>query len=806
MSFPLVHRLGLAAGATGALGAGVVRYLLQRPLPQVDGEVRLRGLNGRVEVIRDAWGIPHVSARDEHDALFAQGYCHAQDRFWQMDLNRRLACGQLAEAFGQDALDVDRFMRRLGLHRAARAELDALDAETHALLLAYTAGVNAWLADALAAGKQPIEYRLARFDPRPWDPVDSLAFGRYFAFTQSPNWESELARSVLIARLGYAAAAALEPDVWQPDGTAVPRLEDWGPAAPPPREEELPVRLPAAPAGSNGWVASGARSTTGRPLLAYDPHFFYSGLPTVFYEVHLVGGGDLNVAGASIPGIPGVGVGHNRHLAWGFTVSFADTQDFFVERLAPGDPWRTEFAGRWEQGVLHHETIRVRGRARPWIEEVLVTPRHGPLLTPTPLLPDEHRPLALKSMALESPETLAPLLALNRARDLDEFRAALSRWETPSFDTIYADVDGNVGHQVIGRVPVRARGEGLVPSPGWTGEWEWTGVVPFEELPADFNPPDGLWATANHDLGKRSRHFFGREHDTPARYRRIREVLESKERHSALDFGTLQADEVSAPARRVAALLARHLRPSNALEARAAEALRRWDGRVSADSPAASIYHAFREALRAARYAELPGEIVPVLRGEGPNSVLAPISSYYRREAIRVEACVEEWAAARASGGADEVASHAVDRAFAAAVGRLKRRLGTRVEGWVWGRLHTLAFKHALSVRKPLGLLFDVGPFPRGGDLETVRAGGPQPGRFEDGFVSGYRLIADCADWDATLSSVPGGQSGHRGSPHYADQVDAWRRVAYHPLAFSRPAVLRHARHTLWLQPDGGAP
>ncbi len=798
MPLPFVRGLGFTAGAVGAAGAGAVRYLLRRPLPRLDGEVRLQGLQGPVEVVRDRWGIPHVSALGEPDAFFAQGYCHAQDRLWQMELGRRLARGRLAELLGSDLLDVDRFMRRLGLHRAAQAEWERMDEDSRDVLLSYTAGVNALLGDALPQGKQPIEFRLARLEPRPWEPLDSLAFGRYFAFGQSPNWESELVRSRLVARLGYAAAAALEPGVWQPDSGAVPRLDDWGPSTARPEPASLPLDLSAPQGGSNAWVAAGSRSATGQPLLAYDPHLYFNGIPAAFYEVHLVAGGDLNVAGASIPGIPGVGVGHNRYLAWGFTVSYADTQDFFVERLAPGEPHKTEFAGQWEAGTLYREEIRVRGRALPWVEEVLVTSRHGPLLTPTPVLPDEHRSLALKSMVLDAPETLAPLLALNRARSLEEFRAAARRWGTPSFDTIFADVEGNVGHQVVGLVPVRARGEGLVPSPGWTGEWEWTGSVPFEALPAAFNPPDGLWATANHDLARGSDVFLGREHDTPARYRRIRQVLESKPRHSAVDFSSLQADEVSLPAREIVPALAAHLQPSDWLESRVLETLARWDGRLGADSPAAAVYEVFLHELRKLLDARFPADLAPVLAGEGPHPMLAAITALYRRRILRLEAAVHVWAASDRDGRAS---GDAIPVAFSRAVARLKDDFGPNVEDWHWGRLHTLTFRHALSVRKPLNLLFDVGPFPRGGDLETVRAGGSDATGFADGILSGYRLIADCADWDATFSCIPTGQSGQRGSQHYADQIADWRRVAYHPLAYTRPAILRHARHTLKLLP-----
>ena len=405
-----------------------------------------------------------------------------------MELTRRLTAGRLSEVFGERALDVDRFQRRLGLHRAAQREWETADADLRDALRAYSAGVNACLEGLVTSKKLPAEFVLARFQPEPWQPVDTLGFGRYLAYSQTSNWESELVRSRLIARLGYAAAASLEPDVWQPDSDALPRLEDWGPPEAPEPGELPPIALTGGPGVSNAWVVSGTRSSTGKPLLANDPHMFPR-LPSVFYEAHLAAGGELNVAGAGAPGAPGIMIGHNRHIAWGITASMADAADLYVERLDPGDSRRTEFAGRWESGTVVREVIQIKGRAQPWIEDVLITRRHGPLITPTPSLADEHRPLAMRTMVLEAQSAASAILGINRAASWDEFRAAASRWGTPAMNLTYADVDGNVGYQLVGSVPVRERGEGLVPSPGWTGQYEWRATIPFDELPRSARIP-----------------------------------------------------------------------------------------------------------------------------------------------------------------------------------------------------------------------------------------------------------------------------------------------------------------------------
>src|SRR5579864_2058771 len=355
-----------------------------------------------------------------------------------MELTRRLASGRLAEVFGKDALDVDRFHRRLGLHRAAQAEWESADVDFRDALRAYAAGVNACLDGLVASKKLPVEFVLARFQPDPWEPVDTLAFARYLAHSQTPNWESELIRSRLIARVGYVAAASLEPDVWQPDSGALPHLEDWGPPEMPEAGELPPLELTGGPWASNAWAVSGARSSSGKPMLANDPHMFPR-FPSVFYEAHLAAGGELNVAGGSVPGALGILIGHNRHLAWGITASMTDVSDLYDERLDPGDARRTEFTGRWETGTMLRESIAVKGRAQPWTEDVLITRRHGPLLTPTASLPDEHRPLALRSMVLEAPSAAAALLEINRASSWDEFREAASHWGTPAMNLTYAD-------------------------------------------------------------------------------------------------------------------------------------------------------------------------------------------------------------------------------------------------------------------------------------------------------------------------------------------------------------------------------
>lgn len=786
-------------------GAGV-RRLWRRPLPTTRGRVALPGLREDAEILRDRWGGPHIRAANERDVFFAQGYCHAQDRLWQMDVNRRFASGRLAEVLGPKALDSDRFMRKIGLHRAARKELGALDAATRALLDSYTAGVNAFIERDARGKARPLEHRLLRTFPARWEPIDSLTVGRLIALAISPNWTSELVRERLIALLGRDAAASLEPGVWEAGGDAVPDTEPGARSASA-AASGVPtaVELPIGPGASNSWVVDGSRSVTGKALLANDIHLFPQ-LPSIMYEAHLSAATGLDVAGATVPGVAGVVIGHNARIAWGVTASMADTCDLFIERIDPESPARTQVPGGWREGVVVTEEIAVKGRRKPWIEDVLVT-SHGPVITPTPALPAEDRPLALKSVVLETTRGLAPLLQLNRARDWGEFRAALGAWATPGLSFVYADVNGSIGFQAAGTVPVRAGGEGLVPSPGWTGDHEWTAEVPFEAMPSAFNPPAGSLVTANHDIGRGSRHFFGREYASPARHERITELLDAAAKHSVESFRVVQADDLSRPARAAAGILAAHMAPSGGVQREVLARLERWDGRMTTDSVEAAVYSVLTHELARARHGQmipsLPGitreeedELARIMMGHGPHPLLGPAWSHYFVLGETTLQVLEAWAnEGPASGDVVEVA-------LARSVEALAKRFGDRPSTWSWGRLHTMTLKHALAVQPPLDRLLNVGSFPVSGNLDTVRVSASLPASHEvEGPISAYRFIADTSDWDNSITCIPGGQSGHRASPHYADQVGEWRTMGYHQLAFSPQAVARVTAHRLRLRP-----
>jgi penicillin G amidase len=754
---------GIAAAAAGVAGIiGLRRMLLRLPVPPRNESLALKGLRAPVEILIDQSGVPHLYAANTSDLVFGQGYVHARDRLWQMELNRRIAAGTLAELFGAPALEADRFLRRLGFGRDALRDLAALSDDARALLDAYAAGVNAYVAHH----RPPLEFMLLRTGPKPWKATDSLAFGRYMGWTQTPNWETELIRGRLLDRLGPERVTLMEP------GNPLTALSGLSGGA------------------SNNWVAAGDRSSTGRPLLANDPHL-YPRIPAVWYVAHL-NGGDLDVAGATLPGVPGVVIGHTARIAWGVTAGMADCEDLFLERPDPDDHHRFAFKDGYEPATVTRETYVIRGRAAPLEEDVIRT-RHGPLLNGTLDIPVDGMPLALRSALHDAPNPVEGLFRLNRATDWGTFRAALEGWTFPCLNFVYADVDGNIGYKLAGRVPIRAKGDGYAPVPGWTGEEEWTGYIPFDEMPEAFNPPDGVFATANSRPDAPSGHFLARDWVDDSRWRRIIELLRSRPRHTLEDFQAMQADQVSLPAKAIVEAL-----PSDAsgdpLARKALGFLHAWNGRLSADSAAAAIYEVFRVELLRALNRDLDGGQQDILLGKGPDPLIAPVTAFYFRGSSELIGHLQQADAA------------VVRAALESAIAFLRRELGGDVDSWEWGRLHRITFAHPIGVGVPTldrVLHLSRGPLPIGGDADTIAQAGVDPWHpfAANAFMVSYRQLFDVGAWDEARFILPTGQSGHPGSRHYDDMIEPWRRVQYRLLPFSRAAVAAAVAETAALLP-----
>jgi penicillin amidase len=702
----------------------------------------MSGLGAAVTIIIDRAGVPHVEAESARDAYFAHGYLHARDRLWQMELNRRVARGELAELFGPIALPADRVLRRLGFRRGAEGDLAGISGEGRQVLDAYAAGVNAYV----ARHRRPIEFVLLRSRPRPWSTIDTLAFGRYMAWSQTENLPTEIVRRQLAGLIGADRVSGLEPG---------------DPAA------NVVALAGLARGASNNWVAAPARSASGHALLANDPHL-YPRIPPVWYAAHLRSADGLNVIGATLPGLPGVVIGHNSRIAWGITAGLADCED-----LVDQDARAVAAA------TVIREAIKVKGRS-PVIEEVRVTV-DGPILNGVLAIPTDGPTVALRSSLRGGRAAIDALVALNRATDWTTFQQAMDQWDFPNLNFVYADVDGNIGYRMAGQVPLRRDGV-------------WTGLVPLNEMPAVFNPEEGIFATANNRPAVPMRHVLANDWIDDYRWTRIMQILRSRAHHSLADFQAMQQDVRSVPAQQVGARLAQ-LAPGDGLAADVLARLRRWDGSLDAASPEAAIYQVFRIELVRGLYRELGDETVARVLGRGPDPVIAPVTAFFSRGSSDLLARLD-----RADQGV-------VRAALVAALRFLSDRFGPDIDQWRWGDLHRISFQHPIGLAVPVLdrlLKLSRGPYPIGGDADTLAQAAVDPWNpfTATGYSASYRQVFDTGDWDRGVFILPTGQSGHPASPHYADMVQAWRQGEYRSLPFSPQAIRDQADETVQLIPS----
>jgi penicillin amidase len=784
-------RVALGGLMIGAIGAAVVAYALRRPVPKTKGRLRLAGLRADVEIVRDQWGVPHIYAGNLHDLFFACGYAQAQDRLWQMDFNRRAATGTLAELVGEPALEIDRLVRRVGFHRAAARDWETATDEERATLQAFAAGVNAYI----ESGRLPLEFQVLRRKPRRWEPTDTLAFGRFLGWSLAGNWDSELVRSWTIGRFGAAVMAEFEPTY--PEGGPVivpPGAEAKGPRPDVLRDftqaEEL-IGL-VGQAMSNNWAVDGTKSATGKPLLASDPHLPLT-MPSIWWEAHL-DSPEIKAAGVGVPSLPGIFLGHNENIAWGMTAAMVDGDDLFVEEINPDNPSQYRYKDGWEQGEIVREEIIVRGRKEPVIEEVLVT-RHGPVVSPA--IEGEERDLSLRTVANEPARQTQAYLDLMAARDWNEFRSALSQWPFPPLNFGYADVEGNIGYQLAGLAPKRADGLGIVPMPGWTGEYDWTGFLPFEEHPHAFNPPTHWVASANNQIADDDfPHFLAVNFADPYRQQRIIEMLGETDKHSADDFERMQVDQQSIPARELAPLMLQ-LEPRDEWCRRALTFVKAWDYELSTESVAACVYEMFYVHLVRRALEEKLGGWSEYFLGRGVHPLRAHGGFFNLAHSWLMEKMRErpDWFAGRTW-------HEVMEEALESAVSELREMLGDEVSRWQWGRLHRQSFRHPLGEVRGLDVVFNRPSVPVGGDANTVwqAAYAPHHGYDLNSFTASWRQIIDLADFNNSRAVLPSGNSGHPGSAHYHSMNAMWRSGGYHPMLWDRAEVEKVAAGTLVLE------
>lgn len=701
---------------------GAVYWFGWRPLPRTSGTIPAP-LDQPVTVSFDALGEPHIVAADDHDVYFAQGYVTAQERMWQMDALRRLSAGDLAEIVGPAALDSDKEMRRLRMRRIAEAAYIAMPGNERAALAAYAQGVNFYI--NTRRNRLPVEFTLLGYDPRPWSVIDTILLGLHMYRTLTTTWKDKVQKRDLLAG-------------------GDPRKVNF----------LLPVRSGSeVQPGSNAWAIAGSHTASGRPLLSSDPHLEYS-IPGIWYMIHLRAPG-LNVAGVSLPGAPGVIIGHNDRIAWGMTNLHFDVQELYVEKF-DGRTGRYEFRGSTLQARAERELIPVKG-TKP-VEMLNWVTVHGPIW-----IARGNEFTSLRWAAAEPGAYHFIFQDLNRARNWLDFTSALSRFPGPGQNLVYADVDGNIGYHATGMLPIRRNYAGDVPVDGSSGNFEWQGFIPFDQLPSSYNPPGGMIVTANQNPFPRN-YPYAVQGNFASQYRsnQIRWMLSGRNRLRPEDTLAIQKDVYSAFCHYLArAVIAAYDRRNNASLTEAISVLRPWNGQMDKDQAAPMIaVLAYQHLRRIVADSASPG------KGAIYETQMAP-------------AVVENLLRTRPGGWFADY-DQTLLTALTDALDEGRRMQGPNIRNWKYGRYLELLVAHPIGHRiQPLARYFDLGPAPMSGSSTTVKQTTARLG-------PSMRMNADPGDWERSLMNVPIGQSGHLLSSHYKDQWDAYYNGRSFPMQFNR--------------------
>ena len=732
---PIVRYVNIAIAILALAVLAIVYWFVYRPLPQTSGTL-VAPVSARVVIARDALGVPHITAANADDAYFAQGYVTAQDRLFQMDGLRRLAGGDLSEIVGPAALDLDRDSRRLRMRHIAEAAYGSLPPQDRAPLAAYARGVNHFIETHLH--DLPIEFTLLGYNPRPWSVVDTILVGLHMYRDLTTTWRDEILKRDMLAAGNPAKVNFLFP------------ARSGGELQP----------------GSNAWAVSAAHTATGKPILCNDMHLEYS-IPGIWYLIHLQAPG-MDVSGVSLPGAPAVIVGHNRRIAWGVTNLHFDVQDLYIEDLDPRTG-RYLYRGQWEQARQEREIIPVKGA--PAVEMPLWVTRHGPVI-----IDNAHEHLALRWAAAEPGSFQFPFPEINRAANWQEFSAALARFPGPAQNFVYADVDGNIGYHATGRLPIRKGYTGVVPVDGSSGENEWQGFSPFAELPAFYNPPEGIIVTANQNPFPADYPYaVNGNFASQYRSRQIRDLLTARNGWRAEDMLTVQKDVYSAFSQRYAeatvAAYDRHKAQHAALDG-AIQLLRGWNGQMDKDAAAPLIATLAYEHLKT-HVAESASPAV----GRRYKYQMAPavIETLLR---TRPPGWFADW---------DET----ILQSLAEGLEDGRRTQGHDPAHWVYGKYEPLLLANPVGRHLPLVAgLFDIGPVPMSGSPTTVK-------QYNGVLGPSMRLDADLSDWDHSWLEGTTGQSGQVLSGHYKDQWESYYYARSFPMQFGKVA----AKDTLTLIP-----
>jgi len=767
-----------------------MRALLGRRLPLLDGRVQVDGIDEKVDIRRDRFGIPHIAAATSADAFFGLGFCHGQDRPFQLEILLRVGRGTLAEIVGAEALPIDRLSRRIGFWRTAESRMSQLGSEEREALEAYAAGIRQGVDKGLP--RLPHPFVLLRAKPTPFEAADSAAVLAVVAFTLQSNWDVELARLAILTRDGPQALAAVDPSYPEWHGTGDEPLAAAGPALDRLTSDVhgLGDWVGMGSGGSNAWAVGPGKTRSGAALVANDPHLAPT-LPPHWYLCHMETP-HWALAGASFVGSPGVPAGHNGRAAWGVTAGLIDNTDLYIEQLGP-DGTSVRRGEEFEQCQVVEEQISVKGGASV-TETVLITDR-GPVIGPA--LDAEHEAISLQATWLQ-PGQVNGLLGLHRVRSFEEFRTAFESWPGAPLSMVYGDTSGTIGWQLVGDTPRRRTGSGTIPAPGWSPNAGWEDdLVPSRALPAMVDPPHQFVATANNrPTVADDDPYLGVDWIDGYRASRIASQLEAGNEWDVATTMDLQLDRLSLVWERMRQAVLDALSDRADL-AEEAQALAGWDGVVAPSSEEASLFQLFFADLdRAIVSAKAPRSVEWIL-GKGFNPLVPHNMFAVRRGGFVADLVTRQPADWFPGSWADQIAL-SMDRA--------RRRLqAQQPDGRPWGTLRPLILRHPLGSRQPMDRVYNLGPIAWGGDANTVGQSAPDPARPDSDVtlaIASLRMVVDLSDFEKSRFVLPGGQSGNPFSRHYDDQLEMWTIGDGAPIAFSAQAVAAATHHYLALLPD----
>ncbi len=769
----------------------------QRNLPKTNGQQKIKGIRKKIEIIRDKWGIPHIYAKNLHDLSFAQGYVHAQDRLWQMEASRRVATGTLSEILGEDVLDIDIAARTFGFNRLGKTDIATLGPHLESLLEAYLAGINTIIRKSI--DKPPVEFTLLKIQPREFTMQDLMAFSRLMTWQLSHAWQGQLLRAKLIEKVGPLRANELEKHYPQnnpsilPEGitvnaktNAIYRASQLGPLM--------------QGNGSNSWAISPEKSTTGKVFLCNDPHLNMSA-PAIWYENHLHCPG-FHSTGVTIPSFPLVLIGHNEHISWGITLAFTDCEDIFVEEFKDENCYEYRFKDEWKETNIVREVINIKGQEMPHVEQVIHT-HHGPVVSEIANYPNKR--ITLNSMSLKPAlPSIKSWWKMNNAENYTDFVHAMSFMKAPQLNVVYGDVHGNIAYWLTGDTPIRAKGDGRLLADGASGEYEWIGKVPFMEMPHALNPAEGFVMTANNKAVNDDYPYnMGFSWMNGFRARRIQDLFEARTKISPLDSQQIQIDTVSIPGQQfIEHFKGLKIKKDDPILYKAHYLLTNWDGNLHAQSAGGCIYKITSYFMVQTLFEPALGlDLTYELIGNGFHPVLNSTNEFQGYDIVTILRLLEQddsWWINNA-GGKEKVLMQSLKKA----VNWLSGNLGTEPINWQWGQIHYAIFNHGMGAKKPLDKVFNVGPFPLGGDGDTPWQANETAANFPNLTLisASYRQIIDMGDLSQSKAILPPGQSGHIGSPHYQDQVEDWLAGKLRPMLWTKEQVAIYAEASLSLKP-----